>query len=98
MVPVLLSSIGESHNCLKPKVKKLPYSLDAQNYSFDITTQQPQLFVTPDFKHLNTVLEQYLDTMAVRKGGMESLKKALQFRMQHVLWFIVQDCRFRENW
>ena len=74
----LLSSIGESHNCLKPKVKKLPYSLDAKNFSFDITTQQPQLFVTPDFKHLNTVLEQYLETMAVRKGGMEGLTKAMQ--------------------
>ncbi len=74
----LLSSIGESFNCLKPRVKKLPYSLDAQNFAFDITTQQPQLFVTPDFEHLNTVLEQYLDTMAVRKGGLQSLKKAQQ--------------------
>ena len=73
----LLSSIGESHNCLKPKVRKLPYSLDAQNYSFDITTQQPQLFVTPDFKYLNTILGQYLETMAVHKGGLESLKKAV---------------------
>jgi phenylalanine-4-hydroxylase len=74
----LLSSIGESHNCMKPKVKKLPYSLEAQNYTFDITTQQPQLFVTPDFNYLNTVLDQYLDTMAVRKGGLESLNKALR--------------------
>lgn len=74
----LLSSIGESYNCLKPKVKKLPYSLEAKNFAFDITTQQPQLFVTPDFEHLNKVLEQYLDTMAVRKGGMESLLKARQ--------------------
>ncbi len=73
----LLSSISESHNCLKSKVKKLPYSVDARNFSFDITTQQPQLFVTPDFKHLNTVLEQYMETMAVRKGGIGSLKKAL---------------------
>jgi phenylalanine-4-hydroxylase len=73
----LLSSIGESHNCLKSKVKKLPYSLEAGNISFDITTQQPQLFVTPDFKYLNTVLDQYLETMAVRKGGIESLNKAL---------------------
>jgi phenylalanine-4-hydroxylase len=74
----LLSSIGESHNCMKPKVKKNPYSLEAQNYTFDITTQQPQLFVTPDFNYLNTVLDQYLDTMAVRKGGLESLNKALR--------------------
>jgi phenylalanine-4-hydroxylase len=74
----LLSSIGESFNCLKPKVKKLPYTIDAKNISFDITTQQPQLFITPDFAHLNTVLEQYLDTMALRKGGLESLQKAQQ--------------------
>ena len=74
----LLSSIGESHNCMKPTVKKLPYTLDAQKYTFDITTQQPQLFVTPDFEHLNTVLQQYTDTMAFRTGGLESLNKALQ--------------------
>jgi len=73
----LLSSIGESHNCMKPGVKKLPYSIEAKNFSFDITTQQPQLFVTPDFTNLNTVLEQYMDTMAVRTGGKESLDKAL---------------------
>jgi phenylalanine-4-hydroxylase len=74
----LLSSIGESHNCMKPKVKKLPYSLEAQNYTFDITTQQPQLFVTHDFNYLNSVLDEYLDTMAVRKGGLGSLNKALR--------------------
>ncbi len=73
----LLSSIGESHNCLKPKVKKLPYSIEAQNFTFDITTQQPQLFVTPDFETLNKVLDEYQDTMAYRKGGMNGLKKAL---------------------
>ncbi len=73
----LLSSIGESHNCLKPHIKKLPYTLEAQNFSFDITTQQPQLFVTPDFKQLHAVLEQFIDSMAVRQGGMEGLKKAL---------------------
>jgi len=74
----LLSSIGESFNCLKPKVKKLPYTLEAKNVTFDITTQQPQLFITPDFQHLNIVLEEYLDTMALRKGGLESLQKAHQ--------------------
>lgn len=74
----LLSSIGESHNCLKPQVKKLPYSVDAQNFSFDITNQQPQLFVTPDFKLLRTVLDQYRDSMAMQTGGMDALKKALQ--------------------
>ncbi len=74
----LLSSIGESYNCLKPKVKKLPYTIDTKNITFDITSQQPQLFITPDFEYLNTVLEQYIDTMALRKGGLESLRKAQQ--------------------
>src|SRR4029077_15799543 len=41
----LLSSIGESVSCLESKVKKIPYSLDAANTPFDITTKQPQLFV-----------------------------------------------------
>jgi phenylalanine-4-hydroxylase len=72
----LLSSIGESMNCIKPKVKKLPYSIDSADFSFDITTQQPQLFVTPDFGHLNTVLNQFADEMALRTGGVKAIKKA----------------------
>ncbi len=73
----LLSSIGESFNCLKNDVKKLPYTLDAMNFSFDITTQQPHLFVTPDFKHLNTVLSEFETAMAFRMGGREGLEKAI---------------------
>ncbi|MEZ4386930.1 MAG: aromatic amino acid hydroxylase [Candidatus Krumholzibacteriia bacterium] len=72
----LLSSIGEAASCLEAPVKKLPYSLDAQGYAFDITTQQPQLFVTPDFAHLMDVLEQFAATMAFRVGGLEGLEKA----------------------
>jgi len=74
----LLSSIGESCNCLKPQIKKLPYTIEAQNFAFDITNQQPQLFVTPDFNHLTAVLDQYLKTMAVSKGGLTGLKKAVK--------------------
>jgi phenylalanine-4-hydroxylase len=73
----LLSSIGESVNCLKPHVKKIPYSIEAASYSFDITTQQPQLFVTPSFSHLTVVLNEFADTMALRKGGPESVEKAI---------------------
>jgi phenylalanine-4-hydroxylase len=72
----LLSSIGESQNCIKPSVKKLPYTIDAVNYSFDITTQQPQLFVTPDFNHLNTVLNEFADKMALRTGGSVAVRRA----------------------
>jgi phenylalanine-4-hydroxylase len=72
----LLSSIGESYNCQQPHVKKLPYSIEAAHYNFDITTQQPQLFVTPDFKTLSNVLNEFADGMALRKGGKSAVLKA----------------------
>ena len=73
----LLSSIAESYYCMQPKVKKIPYSLDAVHYSFDITEPQPQLFVTPDFDTLTHVLEEFANTMGLRKGGLEGLGKAI---------------------
>ncbi len=72
----LLSSIGESRSALKPGVVKLPYTLDAMDYSFDITKPQPQLFVTPDFNHLTTILNEFADTMGLRTGGMDGILKA----------------------
>ena len=78
----LLSSIGESASCMHPDVPKLPYSLEAVNYPYDITKPQPQLFVTPTFEHLLDVLEQFADTMAFRVGGTASLAKAIA--CQHV--------------
>jgi len=48
----LLSSIGESVSCLEPQVKRIPYSIEAAETAFDITTKQPQLFVCRDFQHL----------------------------------------------
>ncbi len=73
----LLSSIGESHSALQPGVKKIPYTLDAVNYGFDITTKQPQLFVTPDFGHLSKVLDEYTATMALKTGGADGMLKAI---------------------
>jgi phenylalanine-4-hydroxylase len=73
----LLSSLGESLACLDPKIKKLPYDLNTINYSFDITTQQPQLFVTPNFSHLTMVLNRFADTMALRQGGVDGVLKAI---------------------
>ena len=73
----LLSSIGESKACLMEEVKKIPYSLDAAYQNFDITSQQPQLFVTPDFAYLSLVLEEFANTMALRTGGLDGLKKLI---------------------
>jgi phenylalanine-4-hydroxylase len=74
----LLSSIGESANCMNTKVQKLWYNIDALNYPYDITKEQPQLFVTPNFNNLIDVLETFADTMAFRVGGAESVLKAIE--------------------
>jgi phenylalanine-4-hydroxylase len=74
----LLSSIGESVSCLEPTVKKLWYSIDAQDQPFDITTKQPQLFVCRDFQHLRDVLEEFASRMAYRVGGLGGLNKAVE--------------------
>jgi phenylalanine-4-hydroxylase len=74
----LLSSIGESVSCLGPNVKKIPYSIAAQNMPFDITTKQPQLFVTRDFQQLGEVLEEFASKMAFRVGGLEGIIKAIE--------------------
>lgn len=76
----LLSSIGESKSCMDPKVKKRWYTAEAINFPFDITKPQPQLFVTPTFQNLINVLEEFADTMAFRRGGSESLLKAIECR------------------
>ncbi len=76
----LLSSIGEAAHCLTPAVRKLPYNVAAADVAFDITTFQPQLFVTPSFAHLNQVLEEFAATMAFRRGGLEGLHRAQESR------------------
>ncbi|MES2857226.1 MAG: aromatic amino acid hydroxylase [Bdellovibrionota bacterium] len=72
----LLSSVGESQACLSSKIKKIPLTIDCVNFSYDITEQQPQLFVTPTFAHLKDVLDQFAETMAFKRGGLHGLEKA----------------------
>ncbi len=74
----LLSSIGESVTSMQTGVKKLWYDSATLNYSYDITQTQPQLFVTPNFQNLIAVLEAFADTMSFRKGGAESVLKAIE--------------------
>jgi len=73
----LLSSIGESVSCLEPHVRKLPYSIEAAETAFDITTKQPQLFVCRDFQQLRDVLEEFASGMAFAVGGCEGINKAI---------------------
>jgi len=74
----LLSSIGESASCMGADIKKIPYTIDAINYTYDITKTQPQLFVTPTFQNLIDVLETFADTMSFRRGGAYGLQKAIE--------------------
>jgi phenylalanine-4-hydroxylase len=74
----LLSSIGESASCMQAGVAKLPYTIDAINYTYDITKTQPQLFVTPTFQNLIDVLEEFANTMSFRRGGVYGLQKAVE--------------------
>lgn len=73
----LLSSIGESKSCTEDHVTKIPYSADASQQSFDITKPQPQLYVANDFSKLMEVLEQFANTLSVRKGGTSGLHKLI---------------------
>jgi phenylalanine-4-hydroxylase len=73
----LLSSIGESAWCMTDNVKKKSYDISAADQSFDITKPQPQLYVTPDFAKLSSVLEEFANKMALRTGGLSGVKKLI---------------------
>lgn len=74
----LLSSVGEARACLDVKVKKLPLSIECIQYSYDITEQQPQLFVVETFDRLESVLQELASMMAFRTGGLAAVEKVLK--------------------
>lgn len=74
----LLSSVGEARACLEPKVKKIPLSIECIQFSYDITEQQPQLFVVETFDKLESVLQELAAMMAFKTGGLSSVEKVLQ--------------------
>lgn len=83
----LLSSIGEAVSCLKSDVKKLPYTLEAMHCNYDITKPQPQLFVTPDFPHLTSVLQSFKQRMAWMRGGLYGIQQAISSEQTSTLVF-----------
>ena len=75
----LLSSLGESQRCLDDsRVRKIPLTVDAVRWNYDITREQPQLFVTRSCRHLSQVLEEFAAGMAFRRGGAASVRKAIE--------------------
>lgn len=74
----LLSSLSESAHCLDDDaVRKIPLTVDAVQQTYDITQEQPQLFVTKSCKHLSQVLDEFAESMCFRKGGASSLRTAI---------------------
>ena len=74
----LLSSLGESSNCLDDsKVRKLPLTVDAVARGYDITREQPQLYVARNCRHLSQVLEIVGDSLCVNRGGAGAVEKAI---------------------
>jgi phenylalanine-4-hydroxylase len=76
----LLSSVGESKLAMTDKVKKIPFSIDCINHSYNITEPQPHLFVAENMGHLTDVLHELDALLAFRRGGKESLQKLLESR------------------
>lgn len=73
----LLSSLGESHSCHAPGVRKRVLDESCIHVGYDITRPQPQLFVAPSFEALHDVLDRVAGTLAVRIGGAVALGRAL---------------------
>lgn len=55
----LLSSPGEGRMALNGGAELLPLNHDAFEQEFDITKPQPQLYVTPDFKTIDRLLDEF---------------------------------------
>ncbi|MEI5906752.1 aromatic amino acid hydroxylase [Bacillus spongiae] len=74
----LLSSVAEGKNSITDAVEKIPFDLQQViQTGFDITKPQPQLFVCERFEQLIEAVEQFSETMAWKRGGTESLEKAI---------------------
>ena len=90
----LLSSLGEAHHCRAPAVKKIPLSLDALQFDYDITQPQPQLFVAKDFAHLTAVLEDARRELAAFGPLRCALNAAIQSQLPAQLK-LSNECKLR---
>jgi len=76
----LLSSFGESEQCLGPVVERVPLDASCADAAFDITRMQPRLYVARDFDHLFEVLEEVVSTLSFKRGGEHGLDVAMRAR------------------
>jgi phenylalanine-4-hydroxylase len=74
----LLSSLGENQHCLDDsKVSKRLLTLACLQHAYDITREQPQLYVTHSCRHLCQVLEDMAAGLAQSRGGLASVEAAI---------------------
>ncbi len=73
----LLSSISEARSALT-KPKHIEFNMGCLDFTYDITEQQPQLFVAKDFKSLTSALKELGQSMAYAQGGQGGIFKAKQ--------------------
>ena len=73
----ILSSVGESFMLHLPEVKKLRLRARCIETDYDITEQQPQLFVVEDFEALNEILDRVVHDFAFKVGGNLALLRAV---------------------
>jgi phenylalanine-4-hydroxylase len=76
----LLSSVGESQNCLLDRVRKIPLTVKCVQTSYDITEPQPQLFVAESLGQLTSILHELKDELAYVKGGFYGVEEARKAR------------------
>ncbi len=71
----ILSSISESIMLHLPEVRKLRLRARCVETDYDITEQQPQLFVVESFSQLDEILDQVTADFAFRVGGKLALQR-----------------------
>lgn len=74
----LLSSLGESRSCHDASVRKIALSPECVEVDYDITREQPQLFVAKSFEQLSEVLEVVSADLAFRIGGERAYRTAIE--------------------
>lgn len=76
----LLSSVTEAQNCLNDKVQKIPLTVDCVDQDFDITEQQPQLYIVPTLADLKQSLIDLQNTLSFVRGGVFGCEEAQRCR------------------
>ena len=73
----ILSSVGESFMLHLPEVKKRKLRTRCVEMDYDITEQQPQLYVVDKFETLNHILDDVVKDFSFMVGGKLALQRAV---------------------